>query len=277
MQVTFSRGSRRTRPFGLVLLLLLLAGCAVSGQMVDLSEVTVREGFDERALKGGVAILGFHFAATDLPAGDRDQLDYPLFQALQAHLPQVSVTGAKTVRARLADAGVHDLATAAFVSGRLHELPYAQLRERLAPRRLLLWAHLESHVVVKTDASDDDSVAYCSTRAIRVRYRLVDMAAQAPLWEGVVARQDQDCRSNPRSNTRGAKGRGILAAALVDVLTDTLTDSVFGTYPEPPSLGALAAQASRDLASQLPGAATERRKPTTATADRLTQTHATAR
>jgi hypothetical protein len=242
----------------LVCLGLLLLACISSGQLVQLSGLSTQPDFDEKRLRaGGVAVFGFEGEVEGVDAVTRDKLEYPLFAALHTWHPELPLTGAKTVRATLEQHGANTNVQAMLATDRISELPFSLLRQAARGRRLLVSAQLKSNEVIQTSASSDDEYEYCTTRAIAVRYRVLDLAAQRSLWQGVIRQSDQDCSTNPRSNG-AAKASGVggfFAAMLSDALSDAATSAVFGTYPQPPSLFAVAAAAATDFASVLPGAA----------------------
>jgi hypothetical protein len=233
----------------------ILLGCAASGYVIQLADLVQLPGFDAKALaQGGVAIFGFESA---VPSGEPtfdDRLDYPLYLALRRFHPRLRLVGAKTTRSALRGAGVHDSIGYLLASGRTAELPYDTMR-RTVPSRFVLSAQLVSDEIDTDHSSSRSRDTYCTTRGIRIRYRILDLAREQVAYQAVVRRNDEDCNTNTRSNaTRNARGKEIVGALLVDLLFQTMSDAISGTYPAPSALPTLAAEAANDLASSLPGA-----------------------
>lgn len=222
----------------IALTFLLLLGCAASGVVVDVADLTRAPDFDEKALKsGGLAVLGFVGELPDMHES-HEQLSNELAYTLSLWLPDVPIT-----RRGTQSGPAVELARERLAAGSLTDFPFDALRELTHGTRYLVAAELRSNEVIHTEAESSDEDTYCTTRAIRVRYRLLDLAQKRAAFQGIVSQRSQDCNENSRGDS------DTLAAALVNIVVSVMQR----TYPDAPKSVRLVRKASRDFASLLPG------------------------
>jgi hypothetical protein len=218
----------------------LLLGCVGSGYVVDVADLTQAPDLDATALEtGGLAVLGFVGELPDMHESHA-KLSGELAHALALWLPNVPLEKPSSMHGP-----VFDVARERLSAGSLSDFPFAGLRELTDGKRFLVVAELRSNEVIHTEAESDDEDTYCTTRALRVRYRLIDLEQRRVAFQGVVGRRDKDCNEKPRS-----KSDNFLAAAIVDTLMGALLER----YPAAPNSLWLVRKAARDFASLLPGA-----------------------
>lgn len=217
----------------LVCSVLLLAACVPNRSPV--TAFFVHRSFSASDLsQGNIALYGYR--GIDGTVEQRRAFDRQLRVELGRAFPKARVVPPEKVKGWLWESEKALLVDSALNHGP-EALPYEDLEPLSAKSRYFMWATVTRDDQREWRNNDEDEVDYCVAWRFRVRYALADLQLRRLVAETQIDIDDQECRTNSRSNT--VDDAPNLGAGIVrffwDVAVDTAVDGVRGTYPEAPS------------------------------------------
>lgn len=237
MHAPTTRASTRARIHCFIVALSALVspwvfGCAPSPPRV--AHAFLHPSLDAARLAAdGIAVYGFR--GLDGTPVERRAYDRQLLTALRRSLPSARTLPPAKLQRWLTQVNKAEQFGAALDAAP-GSLNYDQLEPLSTTSRYLLWGSVSLNETRQWDHRGDDDVDYCTFWQFRVLYNLVDLRSRTLVAKAHVDVEDDECRTNSRSNTTANADSvgGFFAGFLVDSVSDAIVDGIAGTYPDPP-------------------------------------------